>query len=139
MAFDVPKFLNDEDAVKNFGDLLKQRKKPEPILLVLDDVRMESIIVQKLLFKTEGFKILVTSRSKVETFDSNYSLKMLGHQDAMTLFRHAAFPQDGNQNYVPEEDLLEKVLFLSSIYMHALACKSKFILTCMCINHSTIF
>ncbi|KAF8409999.1 hypothetical protein HHK36_002519 [Tetracentron sinense] len=103
----VPEFQNDEDAVKQLGYLLRQRE-PEPILFVLDDVWSEYVL-QKFVFRTKGFKVLVTSRTAFQILDSTYSLKMLSDPDAMTLFSHSAFPQDGNYNR-PDNDLVRKVV-----------------------------
>ncbi|XP_010255125.1 PREDICTED: probable disease resistance protein At5g66900 [Nelumbo nucifera] len=104
-----PEFQNDEDAIKQLGDLFKKRKQDD-ILLVLDDVWSVSVI-EKLDFKKEGFKMLVTSRTEFNAFRTTYFLKMLNDRDAMTLFCHEAFPQDENANSErPEEELIEKIV-----------------------------
>ncbi|XP_043712667.1 probable disease resistance protein At5g66890 isoform X2 [Telopea speciosissima] len=104
--------LSEEDATKQFHHLLKQRKS-EPLLLVLDDVWDDSII-EKFFSRTEGYKMLVTSRTDFKRYSSKhhskYLLKTLSDQDSMTLFRHTALSQDGNEDYEPDEDILNKIV-----------------------------
>ncbi|XP_042475769.1 putative disease resistance protein At5g47280 [Macadamia integrifolia] len=104
--------LSEEDAIKQLQYLLKERV-PKPILLVLDDVWDEPVI-DKLSFRIEGYKMLVTSRELFKIYNveshSKYHLGTLSEEDAMTLFRHAALPQDGTENYLPDEDLLNKIV-----------------------------
>ncbi|XP_042520590.1 probable disease resistance protein At5g66900 [Macadamia integrifolia] len=101
--------LSQEDATKIFHYLLKQRKS-EPLLLVLDDVWDDSII-EMFFSRTEGYKMLVTSRDVFSTYDSKYHskylLKTLSHQDSMTLFRQTTSSQGGNE---PDEDLLNEIV-----------------------------
>ena len=83
---------------------------PAPILLVLDDVwgGSESLL-DNFVFKIPNYKILVTSRFEFPRFGSTYKLPLLKDEDAMTLFRSSAFQQDG-RSYMPDEDLVEKVM-----------------------------
>ena len=81
-----------------------------PILLILDDVWSGSeSLVHKLKFTLPDYKILVTSRFAFPRFDFTYRLKPLNDDDAMTLFHHSAFLQNGNP-YIPD-DLVNKVLY----------------------------
>ncbi|KAK4262257.1 hypothetical protein QN277_027839 [Acacia crassicarpa] len=81
---------NDEEAVDQLKLLLKQIGK-DPTLLVLDDVwdRSEPL-VDDLRMQLPDFKILVTSRFAIQRFGPPHSLKPLGGEDAMKLFRHSA-------------------------------------------------
>ncbi|XP_043687968.1 putative disease resistance protein At5g47280 [Telopea speciosissima] len=103
--------LSEEDATKQFRQLLEQSS--EPVMLVLDGVWDETII-KKFFSETKGYKILVTSRKVFKTYDSKHHskhiLKTLSHQDSMTLFRQIALPQDGNEDFEPDEDLLNEIV-----------------------------
>ncbi|XWS45316.1 hypothetical protein CRYUN_Cryun15aG0125900 [Craigia yunnanensis] len=80
-----------------------------PILLIQDDVWFGSeSLVDKLKFTLPDYKILVTSRFSFPGFDFTYSLKPLKEDDAMNLFHHSAFLQNGNP-YIPD-DLVNKVM-----------------------------
>ncbi|KAJ4965949.1 hypothetical protein NE237_017798 [Protea cynaroides] len=104
--------LSDEDAIKHLQYLLKERV-PKPLLLVVDDV-WEEPVIEKLFFRIEGYKLLVTSREVFKIFNakyhSKYLLGTLSEQDAMILFRHAALPQDGDEHYVPDDDFLKEIV-----------------------------
>ncbi|XP_043709008.1 probable disease resistance protein At5g66900 [Telopea speciosissima] len=104
--------LSDEDAIKQLQYLLKERM-PKPMMLVLDDVWDESV-VDKLSFSIEGYKLLVTSRELFKIYDDKYHAKYLlgtlSEQDAINIFRHAALLQDGNENYLPDDDLLNEIV-----------------------------
>ncbi|XP_010263755.1 PREDICTED: probable disease resistance protein At5g66900 [Nelumbo nucifera] len=119
-GFPSPEFQDEDDACKQVEDLLMQ-KKQENMLLVLDDVWSEPVL-QKLLFRRlDEYKMLVTSRTALQSFDSVYHLKTLRNRDAVTLFyHHSAFLQGeyGNNDQPPAE-LLEKVLCSSAIYADA--------------------
>ncbi|XP_059623783.1 probable disease resistance protein At5g66910 [Cornus florida] len=107
-GFLVPEFQNDEDAINQLENLLKQIG-PDPILVVLDDVWPGSKpLIQKFMFPIPGYKILVTSRSEFPGLGSTYKLEILSEQDAMSLFCQSAFPQGGSMN-VPESLLHEIV------------------------------
>ncbi|CAK9185435.1 unnamed protein product [Ilex paraguariensis] len=104
----LPEFQSDDDAINQLENFLEQ-KGHDRILLVLDDVWPGSeSLIQDFKFQIPGYKILVTSRSELTGFDSTYRLKLLNDQDAITLFRHLAFPQDGTSN-VPD-DLVNEVV-----------------------------
>lgn len=86
-----------------------------PILLILDDVWSGSeSLVDKLKFATFGdYKMLVTSRFAFLRFGFRYCiyhLKPLNDGDALSLFHHFAFLQNGN-HYIPD-DLVNKVFYL---------------------------
>lgn len=63
-------------------------------LLVLDDVWKQSV-VEQLLVKVPGCKILVVSRLKFppSVVDCSYELDLLSENEAMSLFCHFAFGQ----------------------------------------------
>lgn len=90
--------------------LLNEVKQNKPILLILDDVWSESLL-EKFAFRLPDYKILVTSRTAFPRFSSfTYKLKPLSDDDAMELFRHSAGLQDGSSSYIPDEEMVKKVL-----------------------------
>ncbi|XVF61879.1 hypothetical protein PTKIN_Ptkin08bG0169800 [Pterospermum kingtungense] len=104
----MPEFQNEEDALNQLEQTLR-RKATNPILLILDDVWSGSeYLVDKLNFTLPDYKILVTSRFDFPRFESRYCLKPLNDDDAMTLFRHSAFLQNGNDD-IPE-DIVYKMM-----------------------------
>ncbi|KAG5535659.1 hypothetical protein RHGRI_023426 [Rhododendron griersonianum] len=107
-GFRVPEFQTDEEAIYQLERMLKQIG-PNPLLLVLDDVwsGWESLI-EDLTTQIPEIKILVTSRFVFPRFESTYRLKLLSDEDAMALFCHSAFPQDGRSS-VPD-DLVHKIV-----------------------------
>ncbi|XP_042520589.1 putative disease resistance protein At5g47280 isoform X2 [Macadamia integrifolia] len=100
--------LIEEDASDQFQFLRRQRDS-EPMLLVLDNVWHESII-EMFLPRTQGYKMLVTSREIFGTYDSKYILKTLSHQDSMTLFCQTALSQGVNEAYEPDKDILNEIV-----------------------------
>lgn len=109
MGYGRPEFQSEEDALNQLEQTLRRKATTNPILLILDDVWSESeYLVDKLNFTLPDYKILITSRFVFQRFDSTYCLKPLNDDDAMTLFRHSAFLQNGNTN-IPE-DVVNKVL-----------------------------
>ncbi|XP_057416610.1 probable disease resistance protein At5g66900 [Lotus japonicus] len=108
-GYPVPEFQSDEDAVNQLG-LLLRKIEGSSILLVLDDVWPGSeALVEKFRFRISDYKILVTSRVTFPRFGTPCILKPLGHEDAMTLFRHYALLKKSNSN-TPDEDLVQKVV-----------------------------
>ncbi|KAH7851938.1 hypothetical protein Vadar_018536 [Vaccinium darrowii] len=108
-GFKVPEFQTDEDAIYQLESMFK-RTGANPILLFLDDVwsGLESLI-EKMTIQIPEIKILVTSRIVFPRFKkSTYKLKLLSYKDAMALFRHSAFPQDGSSS-IPD-DLVDKIV-----------------------------
>ncbi|KAJ8770748.1 hypothetical protein K2173_021395 [Erythroxylum novogranatense] len=92
----VPKYRNENDLVVLLENFFRNMT-PEPVLLVLDDLLSGSeYILDKLNFQIENYRILVTSRSELSSFDSTYKLQTLNETDALTLFRQSALPQGGN-------------------------------------------
>ncbi|KAH9328969.1 hypothetical protein KI387_001077 [Taxus chinensis] len=93
-----PEFHSIEDAHTRLQQWLYNRqprnwfrmKKPENILVVLDDVWPE-VNLRALLFEAEGYKTVVMSRHSVEGVDDAYELPLLGEEDALSLFRFWAF------------------------------------------------
>lgn len=78
-------------------------------LLVLDDVWKQSV-VEQLLVKIPGCKILVVSRLKFppSVVDCSYELDLLAENEAMSLFCHFAFGQTSIPVGV-DEDLVKQV------------------------------
>ena len=115
----VPEFQNDQDAIIQLEQLLKKQAEKAPVLLVLDDVwggpdiRVEpEFPLQKFEFKIPECRILVTSRYKFPGFGSAYKLDLLHGEEAMKLFRHSAFPTDGDFTLDEDfdEDLVKEVI-----------------------------
>ncbi|RDX84551.1 putative disease resistance protein, partial [Mucuna pruriens] len=105
----VREFQSDEDAVNQFG-LLLRKIDASPMLLVLDDVWPGSeAIVKKFQVQIADYKILVTSRVAFSRFRAPFILKPLVHEDAITLFRHHALLEKSSSN-IPDEDLVQQVL-----------------------------
>lgn len=104
---DLPYPVNETNATDSLRELLNQLR-PDPILLVLDDVWEGSeSLVEKLLLQIPDYKILVTSRSKLPRFGPPYHLNPLNDDDAMTLFCQLASLDSGN--YRIPNDIVEKV------------------------------
>ncbi|XP_042494197.1 probable disease resistance protein At5g66900 isoform X2 [Macadamia integrifolia] len=107
----LPSSWSEENAMKQFHYHLE--RKPEQLLLVLDDVWDKSVI-EKFFSRTKGFKMLVTSREEFQVYNteyhSKYHLEKLSHQDSMNLFRQTALSQDRNVGFEPEEDLLNQIV-----------------------------
>ncbi|XP_042519268.1 probable disease resistance protein At5g66900 [Macadamia integrifolia] len=105
----VPHFLSEEEAIMKLGNLMTQIA-TESTLLVLDD-DWEDSVVRKFVFGAVKYKILVTSRTQYQAFDNKYSLKMLDDADAISLFHHSVFPQNGNVKYEePDRELQMKIV-----------------------------
>ncbi|MFS7919669.1 putative powdery mildew resistance protein, RPW8 [Helianthus anomalus] len=96
-------FYSDEDAFLQWGRFLANKSE---ILLVLDDVRSESII-EKFMFKSPGYRILVTSREGFRRFN-RYELQLLNDQDATSLFHSSAFSEHSKIS-IPD-DLVVKLV-----------------------------
>ncbi|KAA8531757.1 hypothetical protein F0562_006526 [Nyssa sinensis] len=107
----VPEFQSDEGAIDQLEHFLKQIAQ-HPVLLVLDDVWSGSeSLIQNFMFAISRYKILVTSRFVFPRFDSTYKLKLLNDKEAMALFRHSAFRQDGrSSSFVPDDDLVNEIV-----------------------------
>lgn len=110
----VPEPQNDEEAVDQLKLLLKEIGE-NPTLLVLDDVsdRSESL-VDNFRMQLPDFKILVTSRFAIQRFGAPHSLKPLGDEDAVKLFRHSAELKEKSFD-IPEHAVRE-VLYVSFCY-----------------------
>ncbi|KAK3004080.1 hypothetical protein RJ639_019024 [Escallonia herrerae] len=105
-------FEKEDEALMRFKGFLEQQKGTGPILLVLDDVWPEGEpIIRKFKFNIEGFKILVTSRSILPSINRfTYRLNPLKEQYAMSLFHHSAFPADSMSSYVPDPEIVNKIV-----------------------------
>ena len=105
-------FQSDEDAIDSLPQLLNHIR-PDPILLILDDVWLGSeSLLEKFKFDIPDYKILVTSRTAFPRFEFTYHLKPLNDGDAMTLFRHSASLKEGS-SYIPPEEDIKKVFCLT--------------------------
>ncbi|XP_047937943.1 probable disease resistance protein At4g33300 [Salvia hispanica] len=99
--------VNDNSMELKFGF---EAESSSRILLVLDDVWKQSV-VEQLLVKAPGCKILVVSRLKFppSVVDCSYELDLLSENEAMSLFCHFAF----GQTSLPlgaDEDLVKQVV-----------------------------
>ncbi|KAK3016707.1 hypothetical protein RJ639_005645, partial [Escallonia herrerae] len=105
-------FEKEDEALMQFKGFLEQQKGTGPILLVLDDVWPEGEpIIRKFKFNINGFKILVTSRSVLPSINKfTYILNPLKEQYAMSLFHHSAFPADSRSSYVPDPEIVKKIV-----------------------------
>ncbi|KAF5463857.1 hypothetical protein F2P56_013985 [Juglans regia] len=107
---DDPAFQSDEDAIDQLEQMLLA-KLNKPILLILDDVWSGSeSLLEKFAFGLPNYKILVTSRTAFPRFNFTYKLKPLNDDDAMEVFRHSAGLQDGSSSYIPDEEVVKKIV-----------------------------
>ncbi|KAL4644920.1 hypothetical protein ACB092_02G199000 [Castanea dentata] len=98
---------SEENAIDQLR-LFVEKIRPDPILLILDDVWQESLS-EKFEFNIPNYKIIVTSRTAFPRFKKfRYSLKPLNKKDAMTLFCHSADLQDESSN-IPEK-VIKKIV-----------------------------
>jgi len=108
----VPEFVSDEDAIKRL-EVLMRKIEGSPLLLVLDDVWPGSeALVEKFKFQMSDYKILVISRIAFPKFSTQFILKPLAHEDAMTLFRHHALLEESSSKCslsIPNEEIVQKV------------------------------
>ncbi|KAG6729337.1 hypothetical protein I3843_01G022000 [Carya illinoinensis] len=104
-----PPFQSDEDAIDQLEQMLVRQNKP--ILLILDDVWPGSeSLLEKFVFRLPNYKILVTSRTVFPRFSNTYKLKPLNDDDAMKLFCHSAGLQDGSSSYIPDGEMVKKIV-----------------------------
>ncbi|KAH7514768.1 hypothetical protein FEM48_Zijuj11G0125500 [Ziziphus jujuba var. spinosa] len=126
--YEIPVIINQADAVKLLEQWLNKLR-PNPILLVLDDVWPGSeSLVEKFLFPIPEYKILVTSRSQLPRFGPPkfappYHLNPLNDKDAMTLFRHWAPLEDG-KSQIPD-DTVKRIVNYYKVFPHALIIVAK--------------
>ncbi|KAJ6740259.1 RESISTANCE PROTEIN ADR1 putative-RELATED [Salix purpurea] len=105
----APEFQSDDDAVNHLEQLLKLTR-PNPILLVLDDVWPEfESLIDKLEFQIPDYKILVTSTCVFPRFPSTCRLKRLNEVDAKDLFTSSAILPD-QSSYNPDKSILDKIV-----------------------------
>ncbi|GLJ30694.1 hypothetical protein SUGI_0608130 [Cryptomeria japonica] len=102
---DRPDFHNVEDARILFQQGLNQMK-PRPTLVVLDDVWKKHHL-EKLLFKAEGYKTVITTRDSLVEAYCQYDLELLSEAGALSLFCFWAFgqktvPETVDQNLVSQ-------------------------------------
>jgi len=109
----VPEFVSDDDAIKRL-EILMRKIEGSPLLLVLDDVWPGSeALVEKFKFQMSDYKILVISRVAFPKFSTQFILKPLAPEDAMTLFRHHALLEESSSKCslsIPNEEIVQKVL-----------------------------
>ncbi|KAJ4828381.1 hypothetical protein Tsubulata_017839 [Turnera subulata] len=112
MNYKLPIFQSEEEAVDQLEHLLRQLE-PNPILLVLDDVWPGSeseYLLGRLKFDIKDYRIVVTSRSELRRFGTAYKLQTLNFKDAMTLFNQSAFLPDGGNSYIPDPEIVKKIV-----------------------------
>ncbi|KAG6730913.1 hypothetical protein I3842_01G104100 [Carya illinoinensis] len=105
-------FQSDEDAIIQLHHMLRNEvNENKSILLILDDVWSGSeSLLEKLSFGLPNYKILVTSRTAFPRFRFTYKLKPLNDDDAMELFLHSAGLQDGSSSYIPDGEMVKKIV-----------------------------
>ncbi|XP_045786283.1 probable disease resistance protein At5g66900 [Trifolium pratense] len=101
---------DDDDAIRNLRSLLKKIAESRPVMLVLDNVCQGSeSFVEAFKVQVPDCKILITTRVKFPRFRTSV-VKPLRPDDAVTLFRHFALPNDGERRtYVPDEEYVQQV------------------------------
>ena len=108
-GYEAVTFENDPQAANALIDLIEELTEDGPVLLVLDDVWLGADDFLKYFrFKLPGYKILVTSRSDLPSFDYTYPLQPLNEKDAKALLLHVA-PRPYNAPQAEYEELLQKV------------------------------
>jgi len=113
-----PYLVDHDDAVKNLRCLLnKIGENRRPLMLVLDNVFQGSeSFVNAFKVQVPDYKILITSRVKFPRFQTSLFLKPLRDDDAVTVFRHFALPNDGTtRSYVPGEVDVQKVCYMHPV------------------------
>ncbi|CAF2163581.1 unnamed protein product [Brassica rapa] len=109
-GYEAVTFENDPQAANALIDLIEELTEDGPVLLVLDDVWLGADDFLKYFrFKLPGYKILVTSRSDLPSFDYTYPLQPLNEKDAKALLLHVA-PRPYNAPQAEYEELLQKIL-----------------------------
>ncbi|KAL0657051.1 hypothetical protein Bca4012_077635 [Brassica carinata] len=109
-GFEAVTFENDPQAANALVDLIEELTEDGPVLLVLDDVWLGADDLLKYFrFKLPGYKILVTSRSDLPSFDYTYPLQPLNEKDAKALLVHVA-PRPYNAPQAEYEEVLRKIL-----------------------------
>lgn len=119
-GYEAVAFENDPQAANALKDLIEELTEGGGrILLVLDDVWLGTDDFLKYFrIKLPGYKILVTSRSDLPTFDYTYPLQPLNEKDAKALLVHVA-PRPCNASQADYEEVLQKVSqfhLLTTIY-----------------------
>lgn len=98
-----------------------------PILVVLDDVWSLSEL-EELIFKLPGCKTLVISRFKFPTvIRYTYEMEMLGEDEALSLFCHAAFeeqsiPPTADKKLVKQVPTTIFIFFLVRLFLYIQLC-----------------
>jgi hypothetical protein len=114
-GYPVPEFQSDEDTFNQLEYLMKQIVKKGPILLVLDDVWLESVsLVDNFVFEIPNYKILVTSRFAIGRFGHPFVLKPLSEAHAINLFKHSASLTKTSSD-IPD-DVVKEVICLILYY-----------------------
>ncbi|GLJ30695.1 hypothetical protein SUGI_0608150 [Cryptomeria japonica] len=102
-----PDFHNVEDAHMQFQQRLNQMKS-RPTLVVLDDVWKKHHL-EKLLFKAEGYKTVITTRDSLVEANCQYDLQLLRDADALSLFCFWTFGQHTVSETV-DQNLVSQVI-----------------------------
>ncbi|KAF8034751.1 hypothetical protein BT93_C0917 [Corymbia citriodora subsp. variegata] len=100
----------EDDAVRYLQQLLI-RIGQDPVLLVLDDVWIESqSIVEKFVFKKiKHYRIVVTSRYEFPIYCPVHHLNPLTHVEALELF-HRSVTVDDTSLDAPDDELLDQIV-----------------------------
>ncbi|KAF8045329.1 hypothetical protein N665_5175s0002 [Sinapis alba] len=110
-GYEAVAFENDPQAANALVDLIEGLREDGPILLVLDDVWQgaNGFLLDHFRIKLPGYKILVTSRSDLPSFDYTYPLQPLSENDAKALLVRVA-PRPCNASEADYQELLQKIL-----------------------------
>lgn len=119
---DEPCLVDNGDALKQLSSLLKKIGEGRPLMLVLDNVcpGLESF-VETLQVQVPFCKILIISRVVFPRFETLF-LRPLGIDDAVTLFRRFALPDDVKRGtYVPDDEYVQQVSYICPISLNVLS------------------
>ncbi|CAN7127929.1 unnamed protein product [Brassica rapa subsp. narinosa] len=109
-GFEAVTFENDPQAANALIDLIEELTEDGSVLLVLDDVWLGTDdFLNYFRVKLPGYKILVTSRSNLPSFDYTYPLQPLNEKDAKALLVHVA-PRPYNASQAEYEEVLQEIL-----------------------------
>ncbi|KAF8025813.1 hypothetical protein BT93_F2594 [Corymbia citriodora subsp. variegata] len=100
----------EDDAVRYLQQLLIRIGK-DPVLLVLDDVWIESqSIIEKFVFKKiKHYRIVVTSRYEFPIYRPVHHLNPLTHVEALELFHQSVIVDDTSLD-APDDEILDQIV-----------------------------
>lgn len=107
-----PELVSGQDHAVVLLKRLMKKIGESPTMLVLDNVWSGSdSVVEEFLVQSSDYKILVTSRVEFPRFSTSRLDPLSRDDDAVTLFRSFALPNDGiRRPYIPHKELVQQVL-----------------------------